>query len=384
LIAVVFMHLGCQKKSSPGKSIIFNGLNEKKIVIKKEKLFPGIPVGAEFNSSEIYVKDDLKKKGRFSIRVIDPERIDVKKEIELTAGDFNSPTEFFSPVQVQLIDDRYYVFDQFEKIVVFDHQFNHIHSSMFHQVRFFIDLFKKDSQICFVIATQQTSRILSSQVKVYELPTINKPKEKKSISDDFELQSIFSFMKGSSNDYYKGYFWPAVSGFEKDGTIYYSVGNSNSIYVYRLGTGKEEVYFFPFLRPKKYEDAEAEKLGFHKSDGWEERYRKKYGGKIVYKAYDGNIYHFGIHDVGVDKIGVAGSLNLERMTYRLDIINTREWSYIESIWLPMGYSFKRSIATMYRGLIRSYLDVDRGIYVYSDIVGEDFEYMVRILRFKVK
>lgn len=101
-----------------------------------------------------------------------------------------------------------------------------------------------------------------------------------------------------------------------------------------------------------------------------------------YVAYTGDCFHFGIYDVGKGKIGVVADFSQKEMKFRVDIIDTQKWQYLESIWLPIGYSFTSSIEATNRGLVKTFIDVDKGLYIYSDVVGEDEEYVTKIVRFK--
>jgi hypothetical protein len=216
---------------------------------------------------------------------------------------------------------------------------------------------------------------------LYQLIKDKKPIETLILSPQIDTLSIYN--KFIDTRYYVGYFWPSVHGFEKDGYIYYGVGNTQDIYIYNLKSKKNEIYSLSYLKSKKYKNEDAIKLGYHNTDGWEEKHFKQFGEKIIYEAYPYDIYHFGIYDVGVNKIGIIAEINLDIMKFRLDIINIQSWEYKESLWLPIGYGFKNMLSTHYRGLSKGYINVDKGIYIFHDTVGEDFDHVVKVIKFKV-
>jgi hypothetical protein len=139
-ILALIMIPSCQKNPTIRNDLkADNGLKINEIEIT-ENILEGFPIGADFKIGLAYVKSDIRSKRAFLIKIIDIDRLNILKTVELPAGDFQSPTEYFSPVHVEFIDNRYYVVDQFEKIVVYDQNFNHLYSSMYHQLRFFIDI----------------------------------------------------------------------------------------------------------------------------------------------------------------------------------------------------------------------------------------------------
>jgi len=372
----------CQKDNTIKKSFkADSGLQINEIELT-ENIIEGLPIGVDFEIGVVYIKSILRSKRSFLISIIDIDSLNTAKHVELPAGNYQSPTEYFSPVHVEIIDKKYYVVDQFEKIVVYDKDFNHLYSSMYSQLRFFIDLFEYDNQIFFLVGSKNISKTVRCRVKLYRLIKDKKPIETMNLSPPIDTLSIYN--KFTDNRYIVGYFWPSVHGFEKDGCIYYGTGNNKDIVIYNLRSKKKEIYSLSYLKSKKYQDKDAVKLGYHNTDGWEEKHYKRFGEKIIYEAYPHDMYHFGIFDIGSDKIGVAGDVNLDKMKFRLDIINIKSREYKESIWLPIGYGFKNMLSTHYRGLSKGYINVDRGIYIFHDTVGEDFDHVVKVIKFKVK
>jgi hypothetical protein len=381
MAGIIIFYNACQKDAPSQNAIEFHGLKVKEIETN-EKMIEGFPTGIDFDRKILFVESTLQAKRKFLIKLIDWNSFEIKNSIELPAGDYQSPTEYFNPVHIEFIDNRYYVVDQFEKIVVYDKKFNHLYSSMYHQLRFFIDIFKHNNQVFFTVGTKTTHKKTACRTKLFQLEENKKPIERQNISKVIEFLSFWN--KDSTKRYYVGYFWPALHGFEKNGCIYYAVGNTQDLYVYDLNSAKMKVYALIHLKPKIFKNEDAHTLGYHNTNGWEEKLFKKFGDKVIYEAYPDNVFHFGIYDIGREKIGVAADVNIENMTFRLDVIDIKHWEYKESIWLPMNYGFKKTLATNYRGLVKGYINIDEGIYIHLDTVGEDFDFVAKIKKFKIK
>lgn len=383
ILLIAFSH--CKEHIIETKTVDFDTLNVKQIHFIDTKTVMGFPVGIDCERGYAFVQSQLKAERKFVIKIVDLGSGEIVDKLELTAGDFQSPTEFFGPNHIQFINDHYFVVDQFEKIAVFDNKFNHVYSSMFHQMRYFIDIFDHQNQTCFVIGTKIPGPNTKSEIHLYQLDKRHRPRSIMNIPNDFEILSLPKNDRKKKKKYlYHGLPWPAVSGFEKEGKIYYSIGNKKEYYVYDITEGYEKNYFLPYLKTKQYTDRDVEKLGHYKSDGWQEDLEKKYKVIVKYIAYPGETYHYGIYDIGTDKIGVATDLDMETMTFRLDVIDSRGGNYIESIRLPFNCGFRRSIYSGNRGLLRTFINIDMGIYVWYDTEGEDFVDTVKISRFEIK
>ncbi|MCI0470644.1 MAG: hypothetical protein L0Y73_03195, partial [Candidatus Aminicenantes bacterium] len=368
IIAVLLWGYGCKTETAASNPVKFQGLQVKEVEITGS-MIEGFPLGAEFDRDEIYVKSALHSNRNFLISIIDLKSGAIKKKVELPGGDYQSPTEYFSPVQIEFIGSRYYVVDQFEKIVVYDADFNHLYSAMYHQLRFFIDLFRHRDQVFFLIATKEIYKTVKSRTYLYRLKENQKPIKEMQLSGDLEFPGEYE--KNIGHLYHVGYFWPSVQGFEKDGVLYYGCGNSREIYTYNLDEKKETVYSLSYLAPKKYSNTDAEKLGYYNTNGWEEKFFKESGDKVIYISYPEEMYHFGIFDIGAHKIGIAADVNLDNMTFRMDVIDTNLWEYKESFWFPIDYSIKRMLSSQFRGLVKGYFNLDKGVYIYQDLTGED-------------
>ncbi|MEA2005203.1 MAG: hypothetical protein U9O50_02950 [Acidobacteriota bacterium] len=87
--------------------------------------------------------------------------------------------------------------------------------------------------------------------------------------------------------------------------------------------------------------------------------------------------------MGENKLGIAGNIDLERLAFRLDIIKIDSKEYVESIWLPIGYDFLRTLEENYTGLFQNEINIDKGIFVYTDHEEENDEFFVKLLRFRI-
>ena len=106
---------GCQSKRTPALGIVVDKIIERNYEVIDTTAFMEFPIGINMEENELYVKDSLKESKTFVIKIIDLTSSKIQREVQLKAGDFNSPIEYFSPSHIQLIDNRYYVVDQFEE-----------------------------------------------------------------------------------------------------------------------------------------------------------------------------------------------------------------------------------------------------------------------------
>ena len=181
-----------------------------------------------------------------------------------------------------------------------------------------------------------------------------------------------------------GVLWPFTDGFVKNEKFFYTSMAENRLFVYDIKAKKITTIELSYLTSKTYSQEDAARFGYYKSDGWEERFLKINKKKIVYLPHPEPVYHFGIHNVGEEKIGIVGDIDLVQMKFRLDVIHSASYKYIESIWFPIGIGFRIKISKSNRGFINNYFNVDRGIFIWEDIEGEDFDYVAKISKFKVK
>ena len=140
-----------------------------------------------------------------------------------------------------------------------------------------------------------------------------------------------------------------------------------------------------FLKGKRLSNKDAEKIIYDifKSGDEYEEIKRKYNTTYKFISYPGMIYYFGFFDVGENKLGIAGDIDLERLAFRLDIIKIDSKEYVESIWLPIGHDFLRTLDENYTGLFQNEINIDKGIFVYTDIEEENEEFFVKLLRFRI-
>jgi len=290
-------------------------------------------------------------------------------------GGSQSPTDFFSIQYIQRVNDEHVIIDNVNKIVLFDKNFNLISSKVFSKFRYFADFYVRRNKLFFVFGNKRDRGIKKiCETEIYELTPEKNITFRKKLDTTFHKRL---YMK--SKNWYFGQFWSSSSGFELNEKIYYSDGSQNFINIYDLNTEKQAKIILPFLKSKKFTDKEATKMGYYKSDGWQDEGRRK----IVYKPFPDKIYHFGIFEVGKNKIGIMGDVNLEKMEQRLDILEAETCVYLESIWLPIDNQFNWRISDKARGIHLIYIDIEKGFYIWSDYEGEDFYNVVKLTRFKI-
>ncbi|NQT80102.1 MAG: hypothetical protein HQ555_06910 [Candidatus Aminicenantes bacterium] len=360
------------------ENIILN--KEKEIKIENIKIldtnfFEGYLVGASFIENEIYSTLLSEQTDEYLIGIFDLETGKLKKKIRMGKGGSQSPTDFFSLQYIQRVNDEHVIIDNVNKIVLFDKNFNLISSKVFFKFRYFVDFYVRRNKLFFVFGNKRyrgTKKICETEI--YELTPEKITAFRKILDTTFHKRL---YMK--SKNWYFGQFWSSSSGFELNEKIYYSDGSQNFINIYDLNAEKQAKIILPFLKSKKFTDKEATKMGYYKSDGWQDDSRRK----IVYKPFPDNIYHFGIFEVGKNKIGIMGDINLEKMEQRLDILEAETGVYLESIWLPIDNQFNWRISDKARGIHLIYIDINKGVYIWNDYEGEDFYNVVKLTRFKI-
>ena len=386
LIAVVFFFtITCKKNADPKHRLMFKPM-EKEVEIIEIKKIEGYPIGSDLNRGEVYIVSELKSSRKFLIKIVNIENGEIKKLFEISAGDFRSPTEFYNPSHVQYVNGSFYVMDQFEKFVVFDEDLNYSYSSMFHAMRKFVNIFHWHSNIyCLIGLTKNDFKSTGNNVDIFKLSKNEKPIHFTGLYKSIDYPSVLSTYR-KEKTFNKGYFWPSIRGFEKKGIIYFSTGLDRKLHIYDLELKTRNVFELLFLTPHKYENKDANQIGYYKSGGWEEKLKKDYNTDVLYVAFPAELYHFGIYDVGPDKIGIVSGLDLENMMMHIDIIeiNVNELNYTESIKLPFSTGFIRSIAHNANDFVKTCLDMEKCIYVWLDHDEQEDVDMVKITRFKIK
>ena len=354
--------------------------------LTKYKVVKGEFFGASHEREEYYVIDNIASKleNKIVINIFSTNDGKFIKEIKLNKGNIESPSLLYAPTYIQSLDENYFIYDLTEKIAVFDKDFNWKFSSRFHSNRNFIDFFKDKQKIYFLLgAWFRKNNGLDFAVEINEIQTENNNIVKKtgeihSFSEEIKRHlTIKNGVKILGIDY----FTPAVYGFEKKGKLLYTITTENKYSIYNLKNKKEKSIDLSYLKGKIFKTDDAQKAGYYRSDGWEEK-KAKTGFKINYVPYDKEIYHLGMYDVGIDKIGIVGGINLSEMQIRLDILNFEVGEYFESIKLPIGKNFLKGISLFGPGFRPSFFDYAKGVYVWEDKDKNSLESITILTKFK--
>ncbi len=214
---------------------------------------------------EAYVQRFSRKTKTFTVDVIDLAKGTVRQTVQLTAGDRQAPGAFFSPTYMQRLDDNYIIIDQFHKISIFDQRVQHLYTNMYTAQRFFIDFFKRQDQLFFVIATSHWKKdATDSPLEIYRHFENKKPELLQQL-DSFSFPAFHGQNEQNRKRYTKGMFWPSVTGFESGGKIYYAVNTSPQIFQYDIAAGKTKKIHVPYLEGRQFTGQEAEQLGRYTS-----------------------------------------------------------------------------------------------------------------------
>lgn len=379
IINLLFFFISCSKGPDTTIKIENVILKEKLIEIKQTKVFEGWLNGVDFENNQFFLTVLNGKKGVYEIRIGDIKRGEIVKTVDLRKGSFQSPTDIYSPTYIQRINDKYILVDQSDKIMAFDKDFKWLYTSMFHHFRYFIDFYKKSKQIFFVFGkTNHSEKVRKYKIELYEFLPKERIKFIKRLQQGHH-PTPFNLMD-RTRIFHIAPIWAKCSGFEKEAKIHFSDGKEKKYSIYDLSTNKMITYELSYLGGKKYSVSDNKKVNNYIRGDFLDRLSKKTGFKLKFYAYPDEIYHFGIYDVGKDKIGIVGDLNLNNMTFRLDIIDLNSFEYIESIWLPIDWGFAESIQQNTRGFLQSYINIDKGIHLYTGD-DEDRELFVYLNKF---
>jgi hypothetical protein len=372
------------KNDNPSENIRFNGLDEKSIEIIDTVKYEGFITGADFNRDEIYIQSISKLKGKYSVIIADIRSGKIKKEIQLNVGAFESPTEFYNPSHMQFLGGNYIIVDQYHKIFVYTEELKHLYTSMFYKLRYFIDFYSYENQNYFVIGAQLNYlRIEKNEIRIFRFPEKSRPVPESDLHV-FNNPSLSIKNRQSRKLIHDGPFWPSGRGFHKNGSIYYANHDEKRYFRHDIKENKTVTVVLDYLKPKRFSQETAEKfLHFH-SDGTLERISKRTGKRFVAALYPKPFYQFGIYDVGEGKIGVIGDLDTDNFEFRLDVLDTVSGKYLESIRLPFGDGLRINISDGARGVQPTYINVDKGYYLWNDAEGEDLIDYARITTFKIK
>lgn len=384
----IILTCACSKnyKEIPGAGNIEVTITPMEIVNRQkiEKTYGMIGYNPRLN--ELYLLL-LPEDGAHVIGIFDTSAGKMKKKIPLRSGAFQSPTDCYNPRYVQFLNDRYYLVDQWNKILVFDNDFNHLYSSMFHHFRYFMNFFTHQDRTCFFFGKMKYSgdeKYIGCRYGMYELPERKKPKHIETLHESQMYKNVFHRnTKYEKNNDYKGQLFPHHYGFAKNGKLYWSDVTKKQYFVHDLE--KQETSRVPllYLKKKQFTKKDAVKAGSYMNSFFEKRALKKYGKKYVYLPFPGDRYYFGLYDTGSDKIGIVGDIDLDRIEIRLDIFDTNH-RYIESIRLPVGKPYLRSLEDISFESYTIYIDIDKGILILDENREDDDNLFVRIITFKRK
>lgn len=384
LIALLIIP-ACGKKKTKLKvtKIKFDGLKERTIRFSPIAKIEGFISGYSSEKNEVYIHALSSRLGKHSMLIVDTLTGKVKKEIKLSRGTHQSPTDFFNPSFMQYLDGRYYIIDQYSKILVYDDRMHYLATHMFEMHRYFIDFYKKDNLIHFVIGEKHYGMEYKyNRVRLYHLPENRRPVVLKKLAL-FQNPAFGKKRKQERSKMFRGPLWTSGKGFQKDGRIYVTNNENNTYLSYNLEKEKQEVFGLLYLKPKTYSDETIKKFAFARSSGWEKELFKKRGTRVVAVNYPRPLFQFGLYDVGKSKIGVIADVDTEKFEFRLDVIDIVKGEYIESYRFPFGVYLKENLSTSARGFSPTFIDVDKGIYLWCNQEGEDFIDYVRIDSFKV-
>ncbi len=335
----------------------------------------GYLMGVSFEKNEVFVNALIPEGRKGTIIIIDPITGEEKRKIQYPIGDPQSPTDFSEPSYMQYHNGNYYLIDRCNKIVVYDSNLKYKYSSMFFKFRYFIDFYTLgQQQLCFLFGEFKLQENTYFNIDLYELKFNKKP----GLLENLHKSSFTPPIRGKV--YQIIHFDSSTWGFEKDGDIYYTDNRTNIIYKYNPILKKTSAIESTDLKPMKYSKEDAETAGHYKQDSWAKRRKLK----IVYLPGPEAAFHFGLYDVGKDKLGIIADVDIKSFTFRLDIFNCKNNRYLQSIRLPFGETFLRRISSENMGYLDSYFDVDRGLYIWPDVDAESLDGQVKITRFKIK
>jgi hypothetical protein len=404
LIAILTM-IGCSRTYEMNKGDVEGEVIVKAIDVPQIKNYDietmntikvsRLVMGGNLHLNEIFVKESNREKNLSLIRVVDIETGNIKNEVTLQGGNFDSPTHFYSPSHIEKVGGNFYIVDQRHKVVCFDENFKRQFTMRFTananaRGRSFIDFFQipdeNDSRAKQLYWTRSAQIGYMTHhhwsIGIYRLRDDKTPV----LTDTLYTVNFKSNLDAINRKDRKftriGTLWPSPYGFFKEGKIYYTSPTENRFYIYHLKKETTTAIELSHLEPRIYTEEEADRFGYFKTDG--PRIFRRNKKKLVYVPYSGALYHHGMYDVGKGKIGLAGGLDIEKMKYRMDIIDVNSLEYLHSIWFPVSYGFKSLHSYFSGGAIKTLLDVDRGVYIWQDIEkdGDELTTMVKITRYK--
>jgi len=383
LILVLIFILACSKPVKQDDKTANLTLSIKNIEVKEQRDYPAYSVmGYHADDQEFYLhlRDETLEK--HWVGIFDSESGEMKRDLKLLRGSgHQSPKICFVPGFMKRVDDRYFMADGFDKIMVFDGDFNHIESNMFHAIRYFMDFYEFNSKNYLFIGKtiySDNDVLLKRIAEIYKMPAHNRPVRVKELSA--ASHKIAENPRGG-NTWKVTVFQPAVLGFEKNGRLFWADTGQSYYHTYDLNTWEKTQYSLSYLGKKPINNEDAEKIWRYHYEYPTAKFRKKLkkrNRELLFVNSDDDIYHFGIYDVGKDKIGIIGDLDLDTFHFRMDVFSA-SGEYQESLMLPFGQKFIRSLRTSHTAAF--FLDLDNRVYIYADKTATDEENIVRLIHF---
>jgi hypothetical protein len=379
--------ISCEKANNTIHQI--NQIKNTNLILKEAeiievKTYKGSLLGADLNRNEIYILASPTEEDKYNVEIIDMGQGKAINILKLRKEGFQSPTDVYNPSYMQFLNNRYYLIDQFHKVLVFDQDLAYLQTIMLKgaQPRYFIDFFSRGGDVFFGIGEKHFGLKESKcSIEIYRIIEKTKLELYKNIYETSHRSNNYT---RQTRNIINGVLWSSSWGFEKLGKIYFGNGAENQYFVYDLNSNNLESIKINFLKGNKFSDKDANKIvnDIYKAGGTYEEIRKRHNLIFKFISYPGIIYYFGFYDVGENKLGFAGDIDLKRMFFRLDIINIDSKDYKESIWLPIGHSFLRMLDENYTGLFQNEINIDKGIFVYTDREEENDESIVKLVRFR--
>jgi hypothetical protein len=342
---------------------------------------PGQLLGMSRERSEYYVWDNVESEieEKMVIYIRSMKDGALKKTVYLKKGDCAAPNELCAPTFLQFHDGKFFIYDVNHKIVVYDKDFNYLYSSRYYQSRHFVDFFGNGPNYRFVIGKSDIKgEKIEMSININSLDNQHLVKTAAAI-DSFQakLKRKRTVNNGVRNIDYL-FFTPTIHGFEQKGSIIYSANTQNSYTIYNPKTATKKVITLPQLKAKLYTLEEARKTGYFKTNGIEEK-RKKRGLIFHYTPYHKETHHLGMLKTGPDTIGFISKLDSQTMTLHIDIIQTQTRKPITQYHVPAGKSFTHGIALSGPGFRPTCIDHPTKTYIWQDH-SPDFEKVTKYSR----
>lgn len=360
-----------------------------RVKIKESTIYNGFLLASSPEDNRFYVEAPSTANDKtFLLSVINKENGKIEKNVRLNKADFvseadvdnNSPV-YYPPSYIRCLDNYYYAAGRLSKMVTLDRDFNPLYTSEFQRPRYFISIFKRDGNVKFAAGERkETPGGMQMSISLYRLFKYKKIKKDRTIFETLVPGNFASFYPEGVYEKTMPAFkiLPALFGFVKNGKLYYSTGAENKIGIYHLDTGKTTVVELAHLKGRIYTKDEVEKVKMYKVPPGLKK-SKYFGGP----PFAGKIFHLGLIDAGEDKIGIIGDLDIEKMVFRLDILNAATLDYIDSPGFPCGKSFLQGLERR-PALFPVFVDYDKKIYIWGDWQGEKPDFIVKFSRFAME